>query len=307
MKTRFRIGFFSSCFLLALVTAHPAALWSQQPAPARRVLMWKVTSPTSTMYLLGSIHVGDKSLYPLPQEVEAAFAASKMLVVEVNAKALDQSKTLALVQKYGMYGDGSSLSAHLSKDDLAALDTFCSKHGMPREAFERLKPWVVSVTVIAAGLQEAGVDINQGIDMHFLNQVAQQQRIEELETAEFQISLLAGATDQEQQQMLTMTLKNSDKEKESLGKIQNAYFSGDPAQLLKLSREEEEQSTPPSLMKKLVDDRNVTMAAKLSDYLKGKEQTFVVVGALHLIGDKGVAQLLKDKGYRVEVTAVPVK
>ena len=307
MKTHFRIRFFSFCFLLALVTAYPAGLWSQQQAPARRVLMWKVTSPTSTMYLLGSIHVGDKSLYPLPQEVEAAFAASKALVVEVNVKTVDQAKTLALVQKYGMYGDGSSLSSHLSKDDLAALDTFCSKHGMPREAFEPLKPWVVSVTVIAAGLQEAGVDFNQGIDMHFLNQVAQQQRIEELETADFQISLLAGATDQEQQQMLTMTLKNSDKEKESLGKIQTAYFSGDPAQLLKLSREEEEQSMPPSLMKKLVDDRNVTMAAKLADYLKAKEQTFVVVGALHLIGDKGVAQLLKEKGYRVEIMTVAVK
>jgi len=60
-------------------------------------------------------------------------------------------------------------------------------------------------------------------------------------------------------------------------------------------------------MKKLIDDRNVTMAAKLEDYLKGKEQFFVVVGALHLVGEKGVARLLQDKGYKVETMAVPVK
>jgi hypothetical protein len=249
--------------------------------------------------------VGDKSFYPLPQEVEAAFAASKALVVEVNAKNIDPSKAIALVQKYGMYGGDDSLSKHVSKDDSAALDAFCSKHGMPRQTLENLKPWVVAVTLAAAVLQEGGTDLGLGIDMHFLNQVKQPQRIEELETADFQISLFATATEQEQQEMLAATLKQIDKEKDLLRKIEDAYFSADAEQLLKLSREE--QSGPQTLMKRLIDDRNVTMTAKLEDYLKTKEQFFVVVGALHLVGEKGIAQLLKDKGYKVEAMVVPVK
>jgi uncharacterized protein len=305
MKRRLRIRFFYFNVVLALVAALPAQLLSQQPAPAHRVLMWKVTSPTSTMYLLGSIHVGDKSFYPLPQEVESAFAASKALVVEINAKNMDPSKAMALVQKYGMYSDDDSLSRHVSKDASAALDEFCSKHGMPRTALEHMKPWVVAVTVAAVVFQEGGADLKMGIDMHFLNQVKQPQRIEELETADFQISLFATATEPEQQEMLASALKQIDKEKDLLHKIQDAYFSADAEQLLEFSREE--QSGPQSLMKRLIDDRNLTMTAKLEDYLKGKEQLFVVVGALHLVGEKGIAHLLKEKGYKVEAMVVPVK
>jgi uncharacterized protein len=304
MKRSLRTRLF--CFaVLALAAALPAQLSSQQQAPAHRVLMWKVTSPTSTMYLLGSIHVGDKSYYPLPQEVEAAFAASKALVVEVNAKNIDPAQAMALVQKYGMYADDDSLSKHVSKNDAAALDEFCSKHGMPRQALEHMKPWVVAVTVAAAILQEGGTDLSLGIDMHFLNQVKQPQRIEELETADFQISLFATATEQEQQEMLASTLKQMDKEKDLIHKIQDAYFSADAEQLLKVSREE--QSGPQTLMKKLIDDRNVTMTARLEDYLKTKEQFFVVVGALHVVGEKGIARLLQDKGYKVQAMVVPVK
>ena len=47
---------------------------TQAPAKAdRHFLMWKVTSPTNTVYLFGSIHVGDSNLYPLPKAVESAF------------------------------------------------------------------------------------------------------------------------------------------------------------------------------------------------------------------------------------------
>jgi uncharacterized protein YbaP (TraB family) len=305
MKLRLRIRLSHFGLLLVLLAALPAQLAAQQPAPARRVLMWKVVSPTSTMYLLGSIHVGDKSFYPLPQEIEAAFAASKALVVEINIKSMDQAQAVALVQKYGLYGGDDSLSKHVSKDTSTALDEFCSKHGMPRAAFEHLKPWVVAITVIAAALQEGGSDPKLGIDMHFLDQVKPSQRLEELETADFQMSLFADETEQEQQEMLALSLKQAGKEKEMLDKIQDAYFSADAEQILKLSREE--QSGPQSLMKKMIDDRNVTMAAKLENYLKKNEQMFVVVGVLHLVGEKGIVRLLQDKGFKVETMTVLVK
>jgi hypothetical protein len=42
------------------------------------------------------------------------------------------------------------------------------------------------------------------------------------------------------------------------------------------------------------------MAQKIDGYLKTSGTYFVVVGAAHLLGDKGIIQLLKDKGYSVE-------
>ena len=64
--------------LLGVAQAQQAA--PAQPKP-RRFLMWKATSPSATVYMVGSIHVGDSSMYPLPKEVESAFAAAKVLAV----------------------------------------------------------------------------------------------------------------------------------------------------------------------------------------------------------------------------------
>jgi hypothetical protein len=267
--------------------------------------MWKATSPTNTVYLFGSIHLGDSSLYPLPPAVESAFAASKVLAVEINVNNIDQSKILKLVQEYGMYAGDESLSKHISKETSDALDDFCSKNSLPRMIVERTKPWMAAITVIAFAAKAAGEDPALGIDMHFLNEVKEPQRIDELETADFQMSILSSATEQEQLELLAASLKQADKTKGMLQKLQQAYIAGDTESLEKLVHEEE--SGPKSLMKKLLDDRNVTMTQRVEQYLKGKEPSFVVVGAGHMLGEKGIVKLLQDKGYHVERAVVDQK
>jgi uncharacterized protein YbaP (TraB family) len=49
------------------------------------------------------------------------------------------------------------------------------------------------------------------------------------------------------------------------------------------------------------------MTGKMEEYLKGKEPIFVVVGAAHIIGDKGIARQLRDKGYKVEQVVLEAK
>lgn len=297
--------------LLVLAFSATYAQTAAQPAPQaqpnpRRFLMWKAVSPTTTVFLVGSIHVGDKTMYPLPAEVESAFAAAKVLTVEINIKNVDQMKAMQLIQQNGMYSGDDSLSKHISKETSALLDAFCSKHGLPRAGVEQLKPWVVAVTVAALSWKEAGEDPSLGIDMHFLDESKPPQRIDELESMESQLNLFVNATEEEQQALLASTLKQGDKMKEMIKRIQAAYLSGDPAALEKLMQEESDTGTK-SLTKKLLDDRNITMAARLDEYLKNKEQVFVVVGAAHLVGEKGVAKLLRDKGYKVEQVNLEAK
>jgi hypothetical protein len=245
-------------------------------------------------------------MYPLPKEVETAFAAAKVLTVEINIKNVDQAKTLALVQQYGMYGADDSLTKHLSPETLAALEEYCTKHGVPRTGIEQLKPWVVAVTISAMAWQQAGEDPSLGIDMHFLNENKPPQRVDELETAESQLSLFASATEEEQQAMLVTILKMGDKTKEMIKRVQAAYVSGDPEALQKIMDEQSDLGSK-SLTKKLLDDRNVVMASRVEEYLKGKDPIFVVVGAAHIVGDKGVAKLLRDKGYKVEQVTLEAK
>jgi uncharacterized protein len=296
--------------VLIVLLAFLGLAQAQQAAPAqpkpRRFLMWKATSPTATVYLVGSIHLGDSSMYPLPKEVESAFAAAKALVVEINIKKADQAKMAGLIEKYGLYTGGDSLTKHLPRETQATLDDYCTRHNVPRQGMEQLKPWVVAVTIAAMAWQQAGEEPSLGIDMHFLDEVKPPQRIDELETMESQLSIFAEASEQEQQNMLAAILKQGDRTKDLIKRTQAAYVSGDPDAVKKIMDEQDDVGSK-SLEKKLLDDRNVTMTAKMEEYLKGKDPVFVVVGAAHIVGDKGIAQLLRDKGYKVEQVTLEAK
>ena len=306
MKLTCRYAALVFAFLIMIATCH-AQTQAVAPVPvkAKRFVMWKASSPTTTVYLMGSIHVGDKSLYPLPEAVESAFAAARVLAVEINVKNVEQSRTVKLVQQYGMYSGEDSLLKHIPKETADALASFCEKNGFPMVAAEKMKPWLAAFTVIVFTFQKAGQDPMLGIDRHFLDEVKAPQRIEEFETAEYQISIFASATDEEQLELLSEALKKAPQSQERLKQLQDAYMGGDPEAISKLVREEE--TGPKSLMKKLIDDRNVAMTEKVDAYLKGKEPCFVVVGAAHIVGDKGIAKLLQDKGYKVEQITAEAK
>jgi len=296
--------------VLLVLLACLGAGQAQQAAPAqpkpRRFLMWKVTSPTATVYLVGSIHLGDSSMYPLPKEVESAFAAAKVLAVEINIKNADQAKMIGLIQQYGLYTADDSLTNHLPKETQAALDDFCTRHNVPRQGMEQLKPWVVAVTIAAMAWQQAGEYPTLGIDMHFLDESKPPQRIDELETMESQLSIFAEATEEEQQSTLAAILKEGDKVKDLIKRTQAAYVAGDPDALQKVMDEQDDVGSK-TLKKKLLDDRNVAMTGKMEEYLKGKQPIFVVVGAAHIIGQKGLASQLRDKGYKVEQVVLEAK
>lgn len=42
------------------------------------------------------------------------------------------------------------------------------------------------------------------------------------------------------------------------------------------------------------------MTSRIEDFLRGKETYFVIEGAGHLVGDKGIIEKLKSKGYLIE-------
>jgi len=296
--------------ILIVLLAFLGAAQAQQAAPAqpkpRRFLMWKATSPTATVYLVGSIHLGDSSMYPLPKEVESAFAAAKVLAVEINIKNADQAKMMGLLQKAGFYTGDDSLTKHLSKETQAALEDYCTRHNVPRMGMEQLKPWVVAITIAAMAWQQAGEDPSLGIDLHFLNEIKPPQRIDELETMESQLAIFAEASEEEQQSMLASILKKGDKIKDMIKRTQAAYMAGDPDALQKVMDEQDDVGSK-NLEKKLLDDRNVVMTGKMEEYLKGKDPIFVVVGAAHIIGDKGIAKQLREKGYKVDQVTLEAK
>ena len=60
-----------------------------------------------------------------------------------------------------------------------------------------------------------------------------------------------------------------------------------------------EYNSFPSLYKPLVIDRNRRWLPQVEELLKANDNSMVLVGALHLVGQGGLIELLRKKGYTV--------
>jgi uncharacterized protein len=290
---------------LALVCSIPFAA-AQTPsavtAPAtKKALFWKVSSPTSTTYLLGSIHLGTKDMYPLPAEIEDAFAGSAALLVEADVRHLDASMAQSVVLERGLYPAGDTLWNHVSPETRKKIEQFCDKYGLPAGNLIALKPWVVALTISTVPMMKAGMDPNLGIDMYFLNK-ADKKRVVEIESADWQLNLLSGFPDDLQEKFLAAAVEEGLDMEAELKRMRDAWSSGDAAKLDAITKEN--TRTPEKISRAILQDRNPHMADAAEQFLKGKEQAFLIVGAAHLVGDEGVVAILRKRGYKVEQVAL---
>jgi len=286
----------SSAFLCAVVLLCGVALQAGEPTFA-----WKVTKDGKTAYLMGSIHMATEAMYPLPPEIEAAFAESKALAVEADIEKVDQVALQTAVMQKGLYQGGDSLSKKLPKETLDALNAHLKKDGQNAAALDMMKPWLVGLTISMLEFKKLGFKEELGIDKHFLDAARDKKKILELESAQFQIDLLSGFSDDQQEKFLKYSLAEVGRMKEQITEMVATWSKGDVETFHKVSLKGNEKFPGiEEVMKKLIDDRNVKMAEKVEGYLASGETTFVVAGALHMSGEKGIVNLLKAKGYTVE-------
>ena len=192
-----------------------------------RCFLWKVSSKMNTVYLLGSMHVAKKDLFPLAKEIEDAFAGSKTLVVEVDTEAIDQAKMQKLVLQQGLYPAGETLSKNLPKKTMDALEKYCAKRGIKVETLEPFRPWMAYLLVTVGELKAMEMS-EEGIDKHFLKQAKTRKKpIVELETAEAQLQLFSELTPDLQEKLLAKTLADIGELKTQMEEIVTAWKAGD--------------------------------------------------------------------------------
>ena len=103
--------------------------------------------------------------------------------------------------------------------------------------------------------------------------------------------------------LLEQIVKDPDAVDTQLAQLTARYLAHDIGGLLALSREFddetlEERKSAEAFMRRLIDDRNVSMVERMLPRLR-QESAFIAVGALHLPGEKGILQLLTERGYTV--------
>lgn len=273
--------------------------------PGAPVLMWKVSSATNSAYLLGSVHLGDKSFYPLPSVIENAFAASSLLIVEVDIRKVDQMELQQLVAASGAYPPGDDLFKHIAPETKAKLEAFLGANGIPDMLVARYRPWMAALTVSMLPMVKAGLNPNEGIDMYFLSK-AGDKPVEQLEDAAWQIKLLSGVPERDSDKILLSAIAQAERSKETWTKLETFWSEGAADKIDELTRADEadDNADEKALSRRLREDRNPHMTDRLEKCLHSSQSCFMIVGAAHAVGSDGIVKQLQARGYRVEQSVV---
>jgi uncharacterized protein YbaP (TraB family) len=241
-----------------------------------------------------------KEVYPLNMGIEDAFDRSNILVVEANINDINKIDLQKFMENV-FYQGNDSLEKHVSPETYELVKAEFKGLGIPPELINKQKPWFLALTLTSLELLKLGFDPNYGIDRHFLSKADGTKKTLELESLDFQLNLFSTFSDREQELFLLYTTKNlSVLEQESDGLV-STWQSGDLNGMESIiSKGLLEDSDISSLYEKLLYERNRNMTSKIEEFLSTGETYFVVVGAGHLVGKKGILEILKSKGYPVE-------
>jgi len=264
------------------------------------LFMWTAEKDGNTIHLLGSIHAGQSSWYPLDERIEQAYTQADTIACEINiADASMAMKISLLVMQEGMYPSGESLRDHIEP---ATWDTLQARVGSSPLApmLDRMRPGLAAVTVMQGMMAEVGLDVSQGVDMHILRWAMEAERpIVSLETPADQVAILFGPDAVIDAKLLEEALQDTPADmKVVLEGLLAAWRAGDPEAMDMVYRADwidDEQMV--EFHETLLVDRNRGMAHELENR---HGHWFVVVGALHLCGDEGVPALLDKAGWQVK-------
>lgn len=292
--------------LLALFATASFGVFAQTPsataAPPPVPLLWKVSDLDNAVYLLGSFHLLKTTDYPLSADVEAAFEDAASLVFEVEPSELTSPATMAKFRSAAGYDDGESLSTVLPADVKARLAALLSASGGSIAQMETTEPWAISLGMVMGMAQSAGFRPEQGLDNHFIRRAAEAGKpVAGLETIDAQVAAMDGTPHSEQVYSLNKLLESPQESIRELQDLHQAWRSGDIDRLDGKMRKEMQAHTPVSY--RMINlDRNDAWLPAIERRLAGSnaDNTLIVVGSLHLIGEDGVVEKLRAKGYRVE-------
>lgn len=282
------------------VLATTLLLFSASPALADgKHFLWRVSKGADVMYLAGSVHVLRPSDYPLPAVMEQSFKDSAGLVEEINLADMDAEAMQLDMLQTGSYQGGRTLRSSVPLEVYQKLVKRAGEEGLDMTVLDGLKPWLVSITLLDAQLAKSGYASINGADMHFADEAETLEKpVIGLEQPQYQIGLLAGLTDKDQQALLLQSVDESAGFEAEIQGMLIAWHTGDTAALEKDLAQE--FGGYPDIYRAVLVTRNQAWMPKLEALLASGNQYFVVVGALHLVGPDGLLARFEKDGYKVE-------
>ena len=280
----------------ALPTTDQAAAWAAR-APDRGPL-WRISRGGHSSYLFGSLHVGKADwAYPGPA-LRKAWSETEVLAVELDPA--DVGPALAAMQQ------AEPLPPAMARRIDAQARAAC----LPAGALSTLPAMLQVSTLMLMEARRDGFDVLFGQDLMLLARAKAEGRpVQSLESVEEQLAALA-PTDAELPAVVDGSLRQLQRGRmrAPLRKLAEAWSRGDLKTLADYPRwcGCADSRAERAWLKRVNDDRNVQLAARIDALHGAGQRLLVAVGALHMSGPEALPKLLAARGFEVQAL-VPSK
>ncbi|MBS6720640.1 MAG: TraB/GumN family protein [Peptoniphilus harei] len=274
----------------------------QDKGKVSKGFFYEVNNKGNKIYMLGSIHVGNSSLYPIDENIIKALKSSEKIYMEIDLSNREEAKKMR--QKI-YYNDGKNLKDDLGEELYSRVLKIFQGYGMEEDQVKILRPWAIYNTMASDPKGESPKG-SFGVESYFLAlSLLNKIEIDELESMEFQSNILSNfdkKTYVEMIENLTAEIeKNGYKNINSgLYTLLDAWQNGDRDKMKSiLSLKGDEVSE--KFNEAILDERDEGMAKKIDAMLKkdGKNTYFILIGSAHLVPENSVTGILKNMGYKV--------
>ncbi|HLJ38764.1 MAG TPA: TraB/GumN family protein [Steroidobacteraceae bacterium] len=239
--------------------------------------VWAIRGTHNTVYLAGSIHLLRAGDAELPAAMSRAYADSSRLVMEIDLARHEPLELAQSMLRHGLLPAATSLAEVVGPTRYQRLSTAAAALGLPAGALDRETPWMVGLQLTELQYMRLGFDPEQGVELQLVRQaLADHKPTGGLESIDDELAVFE-----------TLTRE-----------VLEAWRHGDSQRLGSLLAREYDSF--PTLYRALVTDRNRRWLPQIERLLKEKEDCLVVVGALHLIGEGGLLELLRRDGVAAE-------
>lgn len=272
-------------------------------------LLWKISGNglTENSYLMGTHHLAPISIKDSIQGMQTAFDQTQQVYGELKMSEMqDPNASAALMQKYMTTETDTTFKSLFTDEEYEKINQ-CAKENLMFDVgmLPKVKPVFLTNNLIVVLYMKhiGGFNPQEQLDTYFQTQATEKgKKAKGLETMDFQLDLLYnGSSLKRQAETLICFINNIDENLELAKELTEAYMAQDlktlekisDSELCGMSQQEEEA---------MIDNRNKKWAKMLPEIMNAAP-TFVAVGVLHLPGENGLLNLLKQQGYTVE----PVK
>lgn len=264
-------------------------------------LLWKVSGNglAKPSYIFGTMHMICANDIELSDSLKNAIQNSDEVYLELDMD--DMMQMMMAMTKMTMKGD-TTLSDLLSKEDYQKVKEYFDKNSsfIPFTMMERYKPLLIQAMI----MENAASCDNMIVMENLVMQEAKSNKkdVKGLETFEYQLGIFDKIPYQLQAQQLVKLVDETRTDKNSDGEMKILTDAYRNQQLNKMDELTKADPGIGGFTDILLYDRNINWSKKLQDLMSGKSLV-IAVGAGHLPGKKGVLNLLKEAGYKIE----PVK